>query len=275
MGPEEMERFARVLARFRPRIIRGYASALVLFSRHLQSRPHPLPEPVGIISCAETLTDPMRQEVERAFGATVFDRYGSREFGVIASQCERGMYHVNTRGVYVEILDGRRPAAPGSAGRVVITGLASRAMPLIRYDTGDVAEVPVEGRCGCGRGLPLIGRVYGRAADFIAAPDGRLVHGEFFTHLFYGRDCVREFALHQDTTGALLLSVVGEGETLQTQLEEVVEAIHERLGGQVSLSVQLVPRIEPSRSGKHCFVRSDAATALWAAGALSATAGDR
>jgi len=275
MGREEMERFARLLTRFRPRVIRGYASALVLFARHLQSHPLPFPAPKGIISCAETLTDPMRRDVEQVFGAPVFDRYGSREFGLIASQCERGAYHVNTRGVYVEILDGRQRAAPGSAGRVVITGLASRSMPLLRYDTGDVAEVPVEGRCECGRGLPVMGRVHGRASNFIAAPDGRLVHGEFFTHLFYGRDCVREFALHQDAEGTLVLSVAGEGEALQGQLEEIVEAIHQRLGGQARLSVHLVPRIEASASGKHCFVRSDAAAARWASGAVSSVAGDR
>jgi phenylacetate-CoA ligase len=275
MSHEEMERFAGVLARFRPRVIRGYASALVLFARHLQSTRRRFPAPAGIISCAETLTDPMREEVGRILGAPVFDRYGSREFGVIASQCELGTYHVNTRGVYVEILDGERTAEPGSAGRVVITGLAGRAMPLIRYDTGDIADVPDPGRCDCGRGLPVIGRIHGRASDFVAAPDGRLVHGEFFTHLFYGRDCVRAFALQQDTAGDLILSVAGEGEGLEVQIAEVVEAIHQHLGRQVRLSVRLVPRVEPGASGKHCFVRSDAAAARWAAGAVSAAARDR
>jgi phenylacetate-CoA ligase len=120
-----------------------------------------------------------------------------------------------------------------------------------------------------------MGRVHGRASDFIAAPDGRLVHGEFFTHLFYGRDCVREFALHQDAAGSLALSVAGEGEALESQLEEVVEAIRQSLGSQARLSVHLVPRIEPSASGKHRFVSSDAAASRWAAGAVSAVAEDR
>jgi phenylacetate-CoA ligase len=270
MGPAEMERFTGLLTRLRPRAIRGYASALALYARFLEERGRPFPPPAGVISCAETLTDPMREAIEAGLGAPVHDRYGSREFGVIASQCEAGRYHINTRGAYVEILDGSRPASPGTVGRVVVTGLACRAMPLIRYETGDIAEAPAEESCPCGRGLPLMGGVYGRASDFVATSDGRLVHGEFFTHLFYGRQSVREFALVQDETGTLLLTVVGDGPALERELAQVVDEVRARMGPGAKVMVNRVDRIDLPPSGKRHFVRSEAAAARWAAGGVIA-----
>ncbi len=271
MGPAEMERFRRALERFHPQVVRGYAGALDLFAAYLEEMGRPFPAPRGIISCAETLTEPMRQRLESVLAAPVHDRYGSREFGLIASECEQGRSHVNTRGVYVEILDGDRPATPGTVGRLVITGLANRVMPLLRYDTGDIAEATGEEACPCGRGLPLLGRVHGRASDFITAPDGRLIHGEFFTHLFYGRTGVRQFAVEQDEAGALTLLVAGEGPDLRRQVEEVVAAVQRRVGASVPITARRVERVEHAPSGKRCFVRSRMAAGRWSQGGVSRT----
>ena len=72
----------------------------------------------------------------------------------------------------VEILNERgEDCAPGEIGRVVVTPLANFAMPLLRYDIGDYAEVGDP--CPCGRGLPVLRRVLGRERNMLVAPDGR------------------------------------------------------------------------------------------------------
>jgi phenylacetate-CoA ligase len=63
--------------------------------------------------------------------------------------------------IYAEILDDAdRPCAPGEVGRVVVSTLHNYAMPLFRYDLGDLAEVGPP--CECGRTLPVLNRIVGR-----------------------------------------------------------------------------------------------------------------
>jgi len=270
MSAAGMAEFSRKLGRLRPRVLRGYASALDLFARYVLDHERSFPALGGIISCAETLTSEMRQRLETAFQCRVFDRYGSREFGLIASQCREGRYHVNTRGVYVEILNGGKPAAPGQVGKVIISGLVARAMPLVRYETGDVAEAVAEEPCACGRGLPVVGRVHGRVSDFVMTPDGRMIHGEFFTHLFYGCRCVRGFTLTQNAAGGLVLAVSGDGDGLAAEVRDVVAAMTRRLGAGARLEVRHVSDLPPAPSGKRRFVSSALAARRWADGDVEA-----
>ena len=263
LSPAILDRFVDRLVAFAPEILRGYASVLALLAARLESTGRRLPPPRGIISCAETLDADTRAALRRVLGAPVFDRYGSREFGLIASECEAGTLHVNTAGVHVEILDGDAPALPGTSGRVVITGLGCRVMPLVRYETGDVAMALEPAPCGCGRGLPGLGRIVGRTSDFVVGADGRLIHGEFFTHLFYGRRGVRGFAVRQAADGPVLVEVAGDGVGLEGELVEVEDRIRARLGPGIAVRTVRVERIAPPPSGKTRFVRSDAAPRLW------------
>jgi phenylacetate-CoA ligase len=127
-----------------------------------------------IITFAETVKPELRRSAQEAFGAKVTDRYSCEELGVIALQCPRhDHYHVMSASVVVEIVDDEgRACAPGQPGRVLLTGLQSFAMPLIRYEVGDYAEWG--GPCDCGITLPVIGRIWGRERSFIRLPDGSL-----------------------------------------------------------------------------------------------------
>ncbi|MDP1717022.1 MAG: hypothetical protein Q8L40_03015, partial [Burkholderiales bacterium] len=101
----------------------------------------------------ETLPQDLRMTCRKAWGVPVTDIYSAEEAGAIALQCpEYEHYHVQEENLLVEILDEQgRPCRPGETGRVVITTLHNFAMPLVRYENGDYAEVG--GPCPCGRGL--------------------------------------------------------------------------------------------------------------------------
>src|SRR5690606_37329786 len=97
---------------------------------------------------------------------------GLNEIGVVASRCEAGRFHVNIEHCHVEIVDDDGvPCGPGERGRVVVTALTNLAMPLLRYDTSDVASVPT-GPCACGRTLPGFERLLGRHRDLRDTPPG-------------------------------------------------------------------------------------------------------
>lgn len=133
-------------------------------------------EPWGrrIVSTGQTLAPGLRAEIEERLGAPVLDRYGAREFGPLAQQCEAGGWHVNAESVIVEVWRDGRPAGEGEVGDILVTDLTNRCMPLLRYRLGDVA-VATTSSCPCGRGLPMLGAVGGRRPASIQAGPGRRV----------------------------------------------------------------------------------------------------
>jgi phenylacetate-CoA ligase len=126
----------------------------------------------GVITIAEALRPGVREACRAAWGAPVTDIYSTREAGYLALQCpEHEHYHVQSEGVFLEVLreDGE-PCAPGEVGRVVVTPLHNLAMPLIRYEIGDYAELGEA--CPCGRGLPVLRRILGRRQNMLVLPSG-------------------------------------------------------------------------------------------------------
>lgn len=121
---------------------------------------------------SENLNPEVRELCRKAWGVPLVDTYSAAEVGYIALQCpQHEHYHVQSETVLVEILNPEgRSCLPGEIGRVVITTLHNFAMPLIRYEIMDYAEVGDP--CPCGRGLPVIARILGRQRSLVTLPDG-------------------------------------------------------------------------------------------------------
>lgn len=131
-----------------------------------------LPRLRQAMTIAEALRPEARQAIEAAWNVTVADVYSTREAGYLALQCpDHPHYHVQSEGLRVEVVgeDGQA-CAPGETGRVLVTPLHNLAMPLIRYDIGDMAEAGPP--CPCGRGLPVLTRILGRRQNMLRLPGG-------------------------------------------------------------------------------------------------------
>jgi phenylacetate-CoA ligase len=119
------------------------------------------------------MVDPdLRDLCRRAWGVGLVDIYSAREVGYLALQCpDHDHYHVQSESLLVEVLDDNdNPCAVGAVGRVVVSTLNNFAMPLIRYEILDHAEVGAP--CPCGRGLPVLKRILGRQRNMVTFPDG-------------------------------------------------------------------------------------------------------
>ncbi len=128
----------------------------------------------AILARGGAVTEALRATVRQGLGAEIVEFYSSKEAGAIAQRCPEGSLHVNAESVLVEIVDETgRPVAEGESGRLVVTPFASTAMPLIRYDQGDV--VVRGGACKCGRCLPTIAAISGRERSAFIHPDGRRI----------------------------------------------------------------------------------------------------
>jgi phenylacetate-CoA ligase len=246
-------RFAERCARAQVPLLIGYSSALEHFARVAQGSGF---RPRAVQSSAERLTPSMRTRIEQAFGAPVFDRYGSREMGNAAHECTaHDGLHVSMERVVVEILKGGTSAATGEEGEIVVTVLDNRAEPLIRYATGDLGRLLPDAPCACGRTYAKLEITAGRTSDVFTAPSGRRVHGEYFTHLFYGREGIAAFRVIQETRERIVLELVrgaGDGEA---DARFVIDGIVE-LDPAFRVETRWVDAIPQAESGKRRFTVS-------------------
>lgn len=159
---------------FRPAMLSGYATVLAILARE-QHEGRLAIRPALINNGGETLTPQARRLVESAFGARVSNGYGASEMIMIAYDCGHGSMHVHADWAILEPVDAdRRPVAPGEpSATVLLTVLANRVQPVIRYDLGDSVVLRPD-PCPCGSRLPAID-VVGRTNDVLhfAAVGGR------------------------------------------------------------------------------------------------------
>jgi len=168
---EPVEKQIGWLRHFRPSYMLAYPGVFEELALACDSAP-PVSGLKALLGIGSTATPSMRAWIERVYGIPLEQNYGLNEIGMVAIRCVAGRYHVNTETCLVEIVDREgQPCAPGTRGHVLVTSLQNIAMPLIRYDTGDIA-LAVDGPCPCGRTLPSFGEIAGRYRRYAGLPAG-------------------------------------------------------------------------------------------------------
>jgi phenylacetate-CoA ligase len=148
-----------------------YPSAIRELLRATDRRGIRFPRLRGVRTIGEVVTPELREDVRAAWGVPVHDVYSSQELGYVSFECEHGRHHVQAEAIVLEVLrDDGSPCAVGEVGHLVATSLHNLAMPLVRYDFGDLGVLGPP--CPCGRGLPVIDRILGRVRQTFVTPDG-------------------------------------------------------------------------------------------------------
>ena len=240
---------------YRPHYVAGYAGSLYQIARVARKNNIRLYKPDFVYSAAEMLRDFMRREIEEQFNTKVYDYYGSREVGAIAGECSAGRRHVFIMNNLVEILDDEsRPMVNGKEGRITVTNLHNYSFPMIRYDIGDSGAIRFD-ECPCGSSLPVLEKLTGRVTDHFLLRDGGLVHGEYFTHLFYFRDWVEQFQVDQVDYNRVRILVVADTPVNDHDVDDINAKIRLVMGRDCSLEWQYVDSIEKTPQGKYLFTR--------------------
>ena len=161
-----IQEIVKQLNDLQPAMFAGYASALGLLAQEqLEGRLNI--HPSIVISSAEPLLQENRYLIQKAFGVPPRNNYGCSEGGVMGYECKLGHMHINADWIIFEPVDAEHEAIPAGqlSDRLLITNLANRVMPIIRYELGDRVSLSAE-PCACGITLP-VANVEGRTDDIL------------------------------------------------------------------------------------------------------------
>lgn len=241
----------------------GYPSALTKFAEELADAKLD-GRALGwrcVITSAECLRDHQRERMREVFGCPIVDSYGCAEAGVAGFEDAQGHMRVPVESVRVDYLRN-----DDGAWELLLTDLHNYTQPLIRYRVGDLVD-PVgdpsaldywprpEGKMG----LPVLGRVWGRAGDTLELPDGRKMNANLPSYVFkrHGKaGTVREYQFVQFPAGRIELRVVAGPAWTEATRGELVNEVREAL--QLAVEVKTVERFERRGRGKHRdFVRAE------------------
>lgn len=254
VGGDQIRAYFERLAAFRPEVITSYPSILLHAARQAGKTACRAVGARLIYCSAEALEEPVREELADLFGAAVRNRYASREFGLIASDCPvgPGLHTADWRFIIDSVGGGS-----GRPGELLITDLDNYSMPFIRYRIDDLAEFEAE-PCRCGRTLRRLKCVAGRVLDVVTTPDGRAFGGTFFTLVFRPFDrSIRQFQVIQDRPDHLRIQFVPGENWDGAHREKLTTVLAEQLGAGMSIDLTEVPEIPPLASGKRRFVVSE------------------
>ena len=257
-GQTPIEQQVEWLVRRDPDYLVTNAHTLCALARHCRRSGIGLPRLKAVQTFGGVIAAEDRDACWEAWQARLCDTYSTEEVGYAALQCpESDHLHVQSESVLLEIVDDEnRPCPPGEQGQVLVTPLHSFAMPLLRYELGDLAIAG--GGCACGRGLPVISEILGRSRDMLTLPDGSQIPPSFVRGLFEDAPII-QFQLIQTALDKIEARIVVAEDFLPEQERAVYDEIRERLPASYRVTVTCVENIPRTEGGKYLDFKSEIA----------------
>lgn len=238
------------LVQQRPVYLLSFPSNIAALARHFQATGLALPTLREIRTYGEVAGSEVRRLCQETWGVPITDMYSSQEVGYIALQCpDHEHYHLQ-EGVFTEVLDEMgQPCQIGEVGRVVVTNLHNFAMPLIRYQLGDYAELGEP--CPCGRGLPVLRQVMGRVRNLLILPDGRRHWPSFPSKEWSVIGTIRQMQLVQHDLERIEARIVADQPLQPAEKERLRQTLVERFGHPFRIDITYYTEIPRGGSWKY------------------------
>ena len=260
MDADSMREFHRAIVRTRPALIEGYVGGVLDFADFLEAEGLTIPTPIAIATTASPLPPSTRRRIESVLGAPVYDEYRGAEMSWAAGECRmQDGLHIFADAKKIEVVDTNgRPLPAGEVGDIVVTDLANRVFPIIRYRLGDRGSL-IDGTCACGVSLPRMAQPDGRITDVLRLPSGMAVTR--LTVMFAKHpESVRLFQIRQNADYSIAVRVVlGPGTDATRHIEDEVEILRRRVAGEVPVTLEYVDSL-PHTGAKTKYVISDVPT---------------
>jgi len=262
MSEEMMEMYVKIYNQEKPKLIVAYAESLFELSNFIEQRGLELWRPEGIITSAGMLYPYMRDQIEKVFHSKVNNRYGSREAGDIACECEKheGL-HVNSLLYYLEIVNSNKNLnLEENTGEIAVTVLTNYTMPFIRYKIGDIGVVS-ECHCTCGREFPLLKNIEGRTTDMLITSKGERISGTALTTLMYEITGIARYQIVQKNLNELEFYIQPIREDHQESIVKGIQGLMPKLeilfGSRIKLEVKFISELSSTVTGKYRYIISN------------------
>ena len=255
LSEKKLENILNAFKRKKFDYINGYTSSIVFFAKFLKERNILLtqicPTLKYCIVTSEMLFEDDKELMETVFGVPVINEYGASEVDLIAFTDNEGELAVNSRTIFVEILDDDGKAVPlGNSGRIVITSLYNKAHPMIRYDIGDIGILATSSTYK----KPVLEKLIGRTNDMAKLPSGRIVPGLTFYYItksiISNDGNVKEFVIEQTELDTFKIQYASEKELSEQEKLDIQKSIFEYLENDLKLIFERVDVLKRSKSGK-------------------------
>ncbi len=246
-----IDRQAELLQTRSPDYLLVYPSNAVRLANYFRANSLTLPNLREVLTYGESMLPETRSVCRETWGVPVSDTYSCEEVGYIALQCPRcDHYHSQSESLLVEVLDDKGHAcSPGQIGKIVLTDLHNFAMPLIRYQNEDYAEVGEP--CPCGRGLPVLKRILGRERNMVLAADGSRFWPHLSPEIWSTIGGIEEVQLIQNDVDRIEVHVVSQQPPDATRECNLTGALRDALGQAFGFSIRYQDQIPRHANGKY------------------------
>jgi phenylacetate-CoA ligase len=202
-----------------------------------------------VVANSENLLPHQINVIKKAFGVRPLQYYGVSEAVASASECENGKLHIDEDIAATEVI----PDPAGFGNKVVGTSFSNLAVPLLRYEVGDVVTLSNE-RCLCGHPGRILATIDGRKDDYIVLKNGARLGG-WIDIIFKDMVNIREAQIYQKAVGEIIIRVVPSVNYTKRDEEELLGLARKRVGDGISILVEYVERLERTSNGKlRCVV---------------------
>jgi phenylacetate-coenzyme A ligase PaaK-like adenylate-forming protein len=256
---ETMDEYLGLLHRYDVRWLYGVPSAISILANHARRRSWQPPLCFkGVLPASESLFDNQRRGIAMAFGnRPILPFYGLSERVAIAGEVpgEPQVYAFEPLYGVTELIDdaGEPVSEVGGRGRIVATGFISAAMPLIRYETGDRAELVAPACAANGYRIRLRGIRSRWSQEFVFGRAGEPISVISLDQENYA-DVIRDYQYYQDTLGSVVLKVIPCEGVGMDRLEAMLRPVRQRVAAVLDISIRAVDQLPTGPTGKRSFV---------------------
>jgi len=258
MNKKNMIEYLKIINTKKPKFIQSYVQSIYELSKFAKKNKILIEKQNVIHTAAGTLYDFMRKEIEEVFQCKVFDHYGSREVGAIASECsDHSGLHIFEDHIIVEIVkkDGSL-CESNEKGEILVTTLNNYSMPLVRYKIGDIGIKESYSNCKCGCNYEKLKEITGRTTDLFKTINNDLIDGEYFTHLFYNIKEIEKFQVIQEDYSLIILKIVKNNDINDVLMQDIMNKIKIVMGKDCKIQVDFVKEIPLAATGKFIYTVS-------------------
>jgi phenylacetate-CoA ligase len=236
----------------------GYASSLYVLAEIAEKNNFNIQFDAAI-SWGDKMFDHYKSKIEQVFKTRVYENYACNEGLMIGQKVDLDYFYIYTPNVFLELLnEDNRPVPDGEIGRVVVTKLDGFAMPLIRYDTGDLAirlpreEYPEQRMFQ----FPLLKKVIGRNTDIVKTLDGKNLIVHTFTGIFEFYHEIQQFRVVQREIDRIVIEYIPSPTFEESSLEKIQSDILTKTGSKIGIQWKAVNEIPSTGSGKPQLIKN-------------------